>query len=110
MRVSKVVIVTAEHHPYHKFWLKLADKLSKTVNAPLDVKIEDYVYLVEHGDKDELGMTWLPQILVETDDGKVYWLLSQLPLNERLEPSEERALEEMLRKLRELGIEMPQQE
>jgi hypothetical protein len=110
VRVSRVVIVTAEHHPYHKFWLKLADKLSKTVNAPLDVKIEDYVYLVEHGDKDELGMTWLPQILVETDDGRVYWLLSQLPLNERLEPSEEKALEEMLRKLRELGIEMPQQE
>lgn len=110
MRVSKVVVVTAEHHPYHKFWLKLADKLSKMVNAPLDVKIEDYVYLVEHGDKDELGMTWLPQILVETDDGKVYWLLSQLPLNERLEPSEEKALEEMLRKLRELGIEIPQQE
>jgi hypothetical protein len=108
--VSKVVIVTAEHHPYHKFWLKLADKLSKTVNAPLDVKIEDYVYLVEHGDKDELGMTWLPQILVETDDGEVHWLLSQLPLNERLEPSEEKALEEMLRKLRELGIEIPQQE
>jgi len=108
LRVNKVVIVTADHHPYHKFWLKLADKLSKILNAPLDVKIEDYVYLVEHGDRDGLGMSWLPQILVETEDGKVHWLLSQLPLNEKLEPSEEKAISEMVQKLRDLGVEVPQ--
>lgn len=109
MKVSKLVIVTAEHHPYHKFWLRLADKLSKMLNAPLDVKIEDYVYLVEHGDKDEFGMTWLPQILVEMDNGDVYGLLSQLPLDEKLEPSEEKAINAMLQRLRDLGVEIPSQ-
>ncbi|MEM1627923.1 MAG: hypothetical protein QXP02_00230 [Desulfurococcaceae archaeon] len=104
-RVVKVVVVTADHHPYHKLWLELAKRLGEKVNTPVEVKMEDYVYLVEHGDKDEFGMTWLPQILVETDDGKVYWLLSQLPLNDRLQPDEERALEIMINKLKELSIE-----
>lgn len=107
MKVSKVVVVTAEHHPYHKLWMSLAQKLSQTLGVPMEVKIEDYVYLVEHGDKDEFGMSWLPQILVELDNGNVHWLLSQLPLNERLEPDEEKALEAMLSKLKELGVEAP---
>jgi hypothetical protein len=109
VKISKLVIVTAEHHPYHKLWLKIADRLSKILSAPLDVKIEDYVYLVEHGDKDEFGMTWLPQILVEMDNGSVYGLLSQLPLDEKLEPSEEKAIDIMLQKLREIGVEVPSQ-
>ncbi|ADV65583.1 hypothetical protein [Desulfurococcus mucosus] len=107
VKVRKVVLVTAEHHPYHKLWLKLAESLSKAVGSELEVRKEDYVYLVEHGDKDDLGMSWLPQILVELDDGRVQWLLSQLPLNERLQPDEEEALKTMLGKLRELGAETP---
>lgn len=107
MKVSKVVIVTAEHHPYHKLWLSLAQRLSQAIGAPLEVKIEDYVYLVEHGDKDEFGMSWLPQILVELENGDIHWILSQLPLNERLEPDEEKAIETMLAKLKDLGVETP---
>uniref|UniRef100_A0A7J3XYC8 Uncharacterized protein n=1 Tax=Thermogladius calderae TaxID=1200300 RepID=A0A7J3XYC8_9CREN len=93
--VKKIVLVTAEHHPYHKLWVKLADRISKELNVPLDVKIEDYVYVNEYGDKDEFGMAWLPQILAELDDGGVRVLLSQLPLNQALQPDEEKALEIM---------------
>jgi len=107
LKVNKVVIVTAQHHPYHKFWVKLAENLSKLLNVPLDVRIEDYVYLVEHGDKDEFGMAWLPQILVELEDGSVHWVLSQLPLNNALQPDEEKALSEMLEKLKSLSVEVP---
>jgi len=109
VKVRKVVIVTAEHHPYHKLWLKLAETLSKSLGVELEVRKEDYVYLVEYGDKDDLGMSWLPQILVELDDGRVQWVLSQLPLNERLQPDEEEAQKVMLNKLRELGVEVPTQ-
>jgi len=109
VKVAKVVIVTAEHHPYHKLWLKLAEALSKILNVPLEVKIEDYVYLVEHGDKDEFGMSWLPQILAEFEDGTVHWLLSQLPLNEALQPDEQKAINEMLEKLRTLGVSVSTQ-
>ncbi|MGC9011474.1 hypothetical protein [Thermogladius sp.] len=93
--IKKVVLVTAEHHPYHKLWVKLAERISKDLNAPLDVKIEDYVYINEYGDKDEYGMAWLPQILAEYDDGTVRVLLSQLPLNQALQPDEEKAIEIM---------------
>lgn len=108
LKVSKVVIVTAEHHPYHKLWLRLAEKLSNILKTPLDVKIEDYVYLVEHGEKDEFGMSWLPQILVELDDNSVHWVLSRLPLNERLQPDEEAAIREMLDKIKSIGVEVNQ--
>lgn len=107
MKVSKVVVVSAEHHPYHKLWLKLAERLSNVLKVPLEVKIEDYVYLVEHGDKDEFGMSWLPQILVELEDSSVHWLLSRLPLDEKLQPDEDKALSEMLEKLKSLGVEVP---
>ncbi|AFK50849.1 hypothetical protein TCELL_0424 [Thermogladius calderae 1633] len=93
--IKKVVLVTAEHHPYHKLWVKLAERLSKDLNTSLDVKIEDYVYINEYGDKDEYGMAWLPQILAEYDDGTVKVLLSQLPLNQALQPDEEKAIEIM---------------
>lgn len=105
VKVKKVVLVTAQHHPYHKMWLKMAESLSKAVGAELEVREEDYVYLVEHGDKDEFGMAWAPQILAELDDGRVEWLLSQLPLNESLQPDESKAQEVMLEKLKNLGVE-----
>lgn len=105
VKVKKVVLVTAKHHPYHKMWLKMAENLSKAINAELEVKEEDYVYLVEHGDKDEFGMAWAPQILAELDDGRVEWLLSQLPLNDSLQPDESKAQEIMLEKLKNLGVE-----
>jgi len=107
LKASKVVIVTAEHHPYHKMWLKLAERLSAILKVPLEVKVEDYVYLVEHGDRDEFGMSWLPQILVELEDSTIHWLLSRLPLDERLQPDEEKAVYEMLEKLKSLGVEVP---
>ncbi|ADG91582.1 hypothetical protein [Thermosphaera aggregans] len=106
VKIKKVVLVTAKHHPYHKMWVKMAEDLSKRVNSELEVKEEDYVYLVEHGDKDEFGMAWAPQILVELDDGRVQWLLSQLPLNEALQPDESKAQEIMLEKIRSLGVEI----
>jgi hypothetical protein len=110
MKVEKVVLVTADHHPHHKLWVKLAEKFSKVINAPLEVKIEDYVYLVEHGDKDEFGMSWLPQILVELSDGSVHWLLSRMPLNNALQPDEEAALKEMLNKLKAIGVQVSELE
>lgn len=107
LKVRKVVLVTAEHHPYHKLWVKLAEELSKILNVPLEVKLEDYVYLVDYGDKDEFGMSWLPQILVELENNDVRWLLSRLPLNNALQPDEEKAISEMIEKLKSLGVEVP---
>ncbi len=98
----KLILVTAPHHPQHKLWLQLVDEIAKERNLEKEVRIEDYVLLVEHGDTDELGMAWLPQLLVELDNGEIKLLLSRLPLDENLQPSIELAKKEILRKLDEL--------
>ena len=99
----KLVLVTAEHHPHHNLWLKLLDNIAKRTGLEKEGKIEDYLYLIEHGDTDEYGMAWLPQLLVELDDGSVRLLLSRLPLNEKLEPDIEKAEQIVLEKLAELS-------
>ncbi|MEM0380573.1 MAG: hypothetical protein QXX35_02125 [Desulfurococcaceae archaeon] len=102
VKARKIYLVTATHHPYHGFWTKLAEELSHRLNLELEVRYEDYLFLIEHGDTDEYGMAWVPQILVELDDGSITVLLSQLPLNESLQPDANRAIEIMMNKIREL--------
>ena len=101
---AKLVLVTAEHHPQHKLWLKLLEQLAEKTGLEKEVKIEDYVYLIEHGDTDEYGMAWLPQLLVELDDGSVKLLISRLPLNKNLQPDINEAEKQVLQKLAELGL------
>jgi hypothetical protein len=98
----KLILVTAEHHPHHKLWLKLLDEIAKEKGLEKEIRIEDYVFLIEHGDTDELGMAWVPQLLVELDNGEIKLLLSRLPLDEKLQPSIEKAKEEIMKKLEEL--------
>lgn len=98
-RVLKIVLDTAEHHPYHGEWKKLAEKLAEVLGAELEVKYEDYVYAIEHGFTDELGMAGLPQLMAELESGRVVPLLSDIPLNERLQPDFDKALELALEKL-----------
>ncbi|ABM81107.1 hypothetical protein [Hyperthermus butylicus] len=100
----KLVLVTAEHHPQHKLWLDLLERLVEKTRLKKEIKIEDYVYLIEHGDTDEYGMAWLPQLLVELNDGSVKLLISRLPLNKSLQPDIDEAERQVLRKLAELGL------
>lgn len=102
VKAKKIYLVTATHHPYHELWVKLAESLSKNLSIDLEVRYEDYLFLIEHGDTDEYGMAWLPQILVELDDGTIRVLLSQLPLNEEFKPDFDKALEIMVNKVKEL--------
>jgi hypothetical protein len=97
----KLVLVTAEHHPHHKLWMQLLERIAEKTGLEKEVRIEDYVYLIEHGDTDEYGMAWLPQLLVEYDDGTVKLLLSKLPLNEKFEPDLDEAERIVLKKLSE---------
>jgi hypothetical protein len=102
VKAKKLVIVTATHHPYHKLWMKIAEEAAKQLGLDLEVKYEDYLYLIEHGDTDEYGMAWVPQILAEFEDGSVRLLLSQLPLNEAYQPDKDKAVEIIVKKVKEL--------
>jgi len=101
-KLKKIYLVTATHHPYHELWMKMAKDLSEKLNTELEVRYEDYLFLIEHGDVDEYGMAWLPQIIAEFDDGSYRVLLSQLPLNEALQPDPNKALEIMISRVREV--------
>lgn len=99
---KKLILVTATHHPLHELWMKLSDEVSKILNIEREVRYEDYVLLTEHGDTDDLGMPWLPQLLIELDDGSIKLLLSKIPLNKALQPDYDKAKEEILNKIKEL--------
>ncbi|MET1160620.1 MAG: hypothetical protein ABWW65_06635, partial [Thermoprotei archaeon] len=99
-KVKKIYLVTATHHPYHELWTKLAKELAEKLGVELEIKYEDYVFLIEHGDTDEYGMAWVPQILAETEDGTITVLLSQLPLDNTLKPDPTKALEIMMNKIK----------
>ncbi len=102
-RIVKLVLDTAEHHPLHKAWLKLAETLANELGVELEVKKEDYVFAVEHGDTDDLGMAWLPQLFAILDNGEVKVVLSKYPFDPKTtKPDEGLALEEARKKLKEL--------
>ncbi len=98
----KLILVTATHHPQHKLWVQLLEEIAKEKGLDKEIRIEDYMLLVEHGDTDDLGMAWLPQLLVELDNGEIKLLLSRMPLDEKLQPSVELAKKEALKKLEEI--------
>ena len=99
----KIVLDTIEHHPLHKAWRELAEKLAEELGVELEVRIEDYVYAINHGETDELGMTWLPQLFVGLDNGEVQLVLSKYPFDpSTAKPDPEKALEEARARLREI--------
>ncbi len=95
----KLILVTANHHPLHETWIKLASEISKKVKLKLEIKEEDYILLSQYGDKDEFGMPWLPQLLVQYEGGETRVVISQLPLDKDLKPDLNKAFQLVLEKL-----------
>jgi len=94
-RVVKVILDTADFHPLHKAWVKLAETLARELGVELEIKNEDYIYAIQYGETDDLGMAWLPQLFVQLDDGSVRLVLSRYPFDPAtVKPSEELALKE----------------
>ncbi len=88
--VRKLVLVTEQSHDLHKHFSGLAERLSKELNIPLEYRWGDYVYVTQHGDSDELGITWLPQLFAELDEGTVVKVLTQPNLSDSGYLDEER--------------------
>jgi len=102
-KIKKLILVTAKHMPQHKYFSELAEELSKKMGVELEVREEDYAFLAEHGDTDEFGMPWTPQLLAELDDGRIVVLLSKMPFDEKtLKFDVNRALEIVMEKVKGL--------
>ncbi|MEM1542211.1 MAG: hypothetical protein QW101_05235 [Ignisphaera sp.] len=99
MAIEKLILVTATHMPQHKHFKKLAEELSKELKIDLEIREEDYVFVSTYGEKDEFGMSWLPQLFVVVD-GEIKPALTKFPINEKtLELDYEKALKEVKEKL-----------
>ncbi|MEB3860880.1 MAG: hypothetical protein GSR84_01495 [Desulfurococcales archaeon] len=103
-KIKKIILDTIESHPLHKAWLKLAEQLAKDAGVEVEVKKEDYVFAITHGDTDDLGMAWLPQLFAELEDGSIKLILSQFPFDPKTtQPDPEEALRQAREKLREIS-------
>ncbi|MEM1604941.1 MAG: hypothetical protein QW604_03520 [Fervidicoccaceae archaeon] len=100
--VKKFILVTATHLPYHDKWVKLTQDLSNALGVQYEIKEEDYVFAIEHGKTDDLGMAGLPQLFAELDDGRIVVVLWEVPLNERYEADFDKAKEVVLARIKEI--------
>jgi len=101
MKAKKLILVTSESHPSHKPFLKVLEDLSKELNLEKEIKNEDYAFLADYGEKDEFGATFLPQLFLETDDGKIIPILTQMPFNpQKLEADPEEGKKQALEKIK----------
>jgi len=97
-----LILVTSSSHPLNRVFTELTEELAKELGVQSELKEEDYAFLADHGEKDEFGMPWLPQLLMETDDGKVSPILTQMPFDNSLKPDKAMGKEEALRKIKNL--------
>ncbi|HDD25889.1 MAG TPA: hypothetical protein ENF75_02230 [Acidilobales archaeon] len=102
-KAVKLILVTAKHHPMHQHFVRVMNRIAYELKLNKEVRYEDYVFLIEHGETDDLGMAWIPQLLVQLDNGEIKPILTQMPFDERLKPSAERGFNEAMKKLKELA-------
>lgn len=102
--VKKLILVTAEHHPYHSKWMNMVKELSNELGIDFEVKLEDYLFAIKYGITDELGMAGLPQLLAEFSDGSIKPLLYEVPLDSNYQADFVKAKDEVLKKIKEYSI------
>jgi len=90
--------------PQHKYFVNIAKEIASKLGVELEIREEDYVFLSEHGEKDEFGMAWLPQLFIDIE-GRIRPILTKLPINEKtLSIDVEKAKNQIIETLKALGI------
>lgn len=79
MKVESIILVTADWEKAGQYAMKVCDAVSKAQNVPLEVKKEDYDFLITHGVKDEFGGIDIPQVFLKLEDGTVKYVMSRIP-------------------------------
>jgi len=90
-KVKKLILVTADWAPLGGKVKKIVERIAREKGVELEERVEDWVFLKEHGEKDELGGADVPQVFVEREDGTIEHVMTKLPLDERGKPDEEKA-------------------
>ncbi|MEN3051551.1 MAG: hypothetical protein ABC596_07085 [Candidatus Methanosuratincola petrocarbonis] len=79
MKVESIILVTADWEKAGQYAMKVCEAVSKAQNVPLEVKKEDYDFLIAHGVKDEFGGIDIPQVFLKLEDGTVKYVMSRIP-------------------------------
>ncbi|MDT7861041.1 MAG: hypothetical protein RRA45_02310 [Saccharolobus sp.] len=103
MAAKKLILVTSESHPLHKIFMEILEELSKELNLEKEVKLEDYSFLADYGEKDEFDMPFLPQLFVDLGNGKIVPVLTKIPFDSQFKPDKNAGKEEALKKIKNLG-------
>ena len=102
-KIKKIILDTAEFHPLHKAWLNLARRLAEELGVELEVKKEDYLFAIEHGQTDDLGMASLPQLFAELEDGRIVLIMAEYPFDPKTtKPDKNMAYEQAKKRIEEI--------
>ncbi len=88
---KRLIVVTASYDPLRRKVMRVVNKVASERGLEVEVREEDWVFLVRHGEKDELGGAPIPQVFVECEDGTIRHALTRIPLDERGKPDPQAA-------------------
>jgi len=97
-----LIIVTADWEKASMYLKKVCDEVAKELNLALEEKKEDWEFLVNFGQRDDIGGVDLPQAFIKLSDGKVVHLMTRVPLTNDGQPDLKSAKELIKRKIAEL--------
>jgi hypothetical protein len=80
MKAEGIVIVTADWEKAGQYAMKVCEAVSKAQNIPLEIKKEDYDFLISFGEKDEFGGVDIPQTFLKLEGGTIKHIMTRVPL------------------------------
>ncbi|MEM0320997.1 MAG: hypothetical protein QW613_01190 [Thermoprotei archaeon] len=93
---KKIVLVTADWDNARKYVEPVCKGVAAELGVELEIRNEDYGFLVEYGEKDDFGGVEIPQVFV-VDGQKVIHVFTRIPLTAEGKPDIKSATE-MLKK------------
>jgi len=93
---KKILLVTADWDNVRKYVEPICKSVASELGVDLEVRNEDYGFLVEHGEKDDFGGVEIPQVFV-VDGQNVKHVFTRIPLTTEGKPDVHGATE-MLKK------------
>jgi hypothetical protein len=95
MKVEAIIVVTADWEKAGQYALKVCDAVSKAQNIPLEVKKEDYDFLIANGEKDEFGGVDMPQVFLKFEGGIIKHIMTRVPIQNNGMPDIEQGIKKL---------------
>jgi hypothetical protein len=76
---KKILLITASWDAVRKLIEPVCKGVAESQGVELEIRTEDYAFLVDHGEKDDFGGVEIPQVFV-IDGEKITHVLTRIPL------------------------------